>query len=202
MRLMIQIKSKGESWDSETHETQKGYCGIMSRDSCDSVRLMETLETQGDSWGFGRLMRLIRNFGNSWDSDYCGLMRFINSLGLMRLRETNADSWDSGRLLGILETHETHREYWGLMRPSDYWGLLRLIETVGDSWDPVTTGDSWDSWRPLGSHESQRNYCTVVSLNLTPPHESLVFLWVPWVPSSLSESHESPLVSLSLMSPQ
>ena len=55
----------------------------------------------------------------------------------MRLRETTGDSWDSKRLAG---THETQR---------DYWGLMRLKET---------NGDSWDSERQMGTHETQRDY--------------------------------------------
>ena len=39
-----------------------------------------------------------------------------------------------------METHETQRDYWRLMRPmgnhetqSDQWGLMRIRETTGDS---------------------------------------------------------------------
>ena len=53
---------------------------------------MKNHESQGDYWGLRRLMRLIRNSRESCDSDYCGLMIFIDSFGLMRLRETNGDS--------------------------------------------------------------------------------------------------------------
>ena len=132
--LMRIIETHKYSWESkrlmEAHETQKDYCGIMSRDPWDSGRIMETPETQEDYLGLRRLMGLVENSRDSWDFDYCGLMRIIDSLGLMRLRETNGYSWDSERLLG---THVNHWDCWELMR------IMRLIETSGDSWN------SWES---------------------------------------------------------
>ena len=51
----------------------------------------------------------------------------------MRLRETTGDSLE--RLMETNETHETQRDYLGLMRlmQRDYLGLMRLRETTGDS---------------------------------------------------------------------
>ena len=52
----------------------------------------------------------------------------------MRLRETTADTRDSDRQL---DTHETQRDYWILMRlretNGDQWELMRLRETTGYS---------------------------------------------------------------------
>ena len=145
------------------------------------------------------------------------LTRIIDSWGLMRLRESNGDSWDWGRILG---THETQKNYSGLMK------LTRIIENHGDSWDSgrvmethenhthgdtLVSGilqrnhenldtnkdkrDTWDSMRLLGTHETKKYYCG---------------LWDTWshsdswrlmrvIPRSLPESNESPFVSLSLM---
>ena len=60
----------------------------------------------------------------------------------MRLRETNGDNGHSCDAERLLETHETQRDYWRLMRPMvthktqrDYWILMRLRETNGDQWE-------------------------------------------------------------------
>ena len=52
----------------------------------------------------------------------------------MRLRETNGDSLDSER---IMETNETQRDYWSLMRPigaHENQGDQRVLMRLRDYW--------------------------------------------------------------------
>ena len=107
----------------------------------------------------------------------------------MRLRKTTGELWDQWSLMRI---RETNGDQWGLTRlretNGESWGSERLLEchdTNGESWDSETNGDSWESeitgnwwdqWRLMSLRETTGS-------------------------SSLSESQESLVVSIILMSP-
>ena len=61
-------------------------------DSWVSARLMDTHDAQGDFLGLMRILILIKNKRDSWDSE-----------------QTTGDWWDSNSLLWTHETHENHR---------------------------------------------------------------------------------------------
>ena len=118
--------------------------------------------------------------------------------GLMSLRETTGDSWDHWGLIRF-------RDYWRPMgtieTQRDYWRLMRLIETTRDSWDSERLLDPVVSLRLLSLHWSHE--LPVISDSHESPlvsesHDSPL---VSWHSSSIYESNESPVVSLSLMNP-
>ena len=105
----------------------------------------------------------------------------------MRLRKQLWTHDDNHRLMGNHESQE------------DYCRLMRLRETTGDSWDSYSLLGTLETQWLLGTLETQWEHRKIVSQSLTSPPNYLWFSLVSWVHSSFFESHESPLVSLSLM---
>ena len=158
-------ENNGGSWGSETTGELWDQWGLMritqtNGDQCGLMRLR-------DQW---RILRLRANTGFMRPMGIHESQRLLDTwvqLGLMRLSlvATNGDSGDSE---WPMENHETHSDYWRLMRPMgthetqrpkgthenqrDYW----IHESNRNSWDSErlmeTNGDSGDSEWPIGNH--------------------------------------------------